>query len=92
MSSHSFFLLNKKEFLLGRIGGGQDALTSSSMMACFGHLDLLGQYQKWMELRGSLLRKASIFDAVGIIMCWWGWMPELKIFSAAMRESIITVT
>ena len=44
--SHSFFLLNRYDSLLGKMGAHELALTWSSMSLCLGHSALLGQYQK----------------------------------------------
>ena len=43
--SHSFFLLNKCNSLLGKIGAHLSAFTWSSTSLCLGHLALLGQNQ-----------------------------------------------
>ena len=47
---HSFFLLSKNEFFAGKVGGIWDDLASLLTRACLGHSNLLGQYQKYIEL------------------------------------------
>jgi len=64
--SHSFFLLNKNEFFSGRMGVVWAVLVSLSTKMCLGHSSLLGQCQKCIELRPSLLRKLCIFSAMGM--------------------------
>ena len=66
--SHSFFLLNKCDSLLGKVGVHELALTWSSMSLCLGHSALLGQYQKWILFLPSLLRKVLTADAKGMNM------------------------
>ena len=67
MKSHSFFLLNKNEFFSRRMGGVWDDLVSLSTKVCLGHSSSLGQCQKCIELRPSLLRKLCIFSAMGMM-------------------------
>ena len=45
MLSHSFFLLNKCDSLLGKMGAHLSAFTWSFTSLCLGHLALLGQNQ-----------------------------------------------
>ena len=90
MRSHSFFLLNKNEFFSGRMGGVWDVLVSLSTRMCLGHSSLLGQCQKCIELRPSLLRKLCIFSAVGMIDFWRYCSPEEVIFFPASSESVMT--
>jgi len=91
MSSHSFFLLNKKEFLLGRIGVSLAAFTWSSTNLCLGHLALLGQYHKWMVFHLSLPRNDFMLDMSGRVMFWKELTCDSRIFFAAMIESVMTV-
>jgi len=63
MMSHSFFLLNRYDSLLGKVRVHELALTWSSIRLCLGHLALLGQYQKWILFLLSLLRKVWATDA-----------------------------
>ena len=67
MRSHSFFLLNKNKFFSGRMGVVWDNLVSLSTKVCLGHSSLLGQCQKCIELRLSLLRNFCIFSAMEIM-------------------------
>jgi len=46
ISLHFFFLLNKKEFLLGNVGKSLASFTWVLTILCLGHSVLLGQYQK----------------------------------------------
>ena len=68
MSSHSFFLLNKKEFLLGRVGVPMAAFIWSLMSLCLGHSALLGQYQNCMVFLLLLLRNDLTLVASGMMM------------------------
>ena len=88
---HSFFLLNRNKFLLGRVGGVWDALTSLSTKACLGHFSLLGQYQNYIVLWLSFSRNDLIFMAIGIINFWKDWLPEFMIFCSATKESMTTM-
>ena len=90
--SHSFFLLSKNEFLSERVGGGWDDLASLSTRMCLGHSSLLGQYQKCIELRLSLLRNSLIFSAMGMMDFCRCWLPDEMIFFPASRESVMTRT
>ena len=56
MLSHSFFLLNRYDSLLGNTGVHLLALTWSPTSWCLGHLALLGQYQKWILFLLSFFR------------------------------------
>ena len=67
MRLYSFFLLNKNEFFSRRMGDVWDDLVSLLTKVCLGHSSLLGQCQKCIELRLSLLRKLCIFSAMGMM-------------------------
>ena len=91
MLSHSFFLLNKWDSLLGNVGAHELALTWSSTSLCLGHSALLGQYQKRILFLPSLLRNVLIADAKGMNMFWRGSTLNSRIFFAAAMESVMTV-
>ena len=91
MLLHSFFLLNRCNSLLGKMGVQLSALTWSSMSLCLGHLALLGQNQNWILFLPSFLKKESIADVTGMNMFWRGSVLDLKIFFAAAIESVMTI-
>ena len=91
MSLHFFFLLNKKEILLGSIGKSSASFTWVLTILCLGHSALLGQYQKCMQLQLSLTKNSLTPVAMGIIEVWRGLMCDLNIFFAAVIESVITM-
>ena len=72
------------------MGGIWDVLVSLSTRVCLGHSSLLGQCQKCIELRLSLLRKLCIFTAIGMIDFWRYCSPEEVIFFPASSESVMT--
>ena len=86
--SYSFFLLNKKEFLLGRIKRLLVSPTWVSTTLCLGHSTLLEQYQKWMWLQLSLTRNSLTQNIMEIIEVWRGLTCNSNIFFAAINESI----
>ena len=90
MLSHSFFLLNKCDSLLGKIEAHLSAFTWSSTSLCLGHLALLGQNQNWILFLPSFL-KESIADVTGMNMFWRGSVLDSKTFFAAAMESVITM-
>ena len=89
--SHSFFLLNRYDSLLEKVGMYELALTWSSTSLCLGHSALLGQYQKWILFLLSLLRKVWTVDAKGINMFRRGLTLNSRIFLTAAMESVMTV-
>ena len=91
MLSHSFFLLNRCNSLLGKMGAQLLALTWLSMSLCLGYLALLGQNQNWILFLLSFLKKKSIADVTRINMFWRGSVLDSKIFFAAAIESVMTM-
>ena len=91
MLSHSFFLLNKCDSLLGNAGKHVFVLTWLSTSWCLGHFALLGQYQKLILFLLSLLKNVLIADASRMNMFWRGSTLDSKIFLAAAMESVMTV-
>ena len=89
--SHSFFLLNRYDSLLEKVGMYELALTWSSTSLCLGHSALLGQYQKWILFLLSLLRKVWTVDAKGINMFRRRLTLNSRIFLTAAMESVMTV-
>ena len=91
MLLHSFFLLNRCNSLLGKMGVQLSALTWLSTSLCLGHLALLGQNQNWILFLLSLLKKESIADVTRMNMFWRGSVLDSKIFFATVIESVMTM-
>ena len=91
MLSHSFFLLNRCNSLLRKMGAHLLALTWSFTSLCLGHLALLGQNQNWILFLPSFLKKESIAAVTRMNMFWRGLVLDSKTFFAVAMESVITM-
>ena len=89
MLSHSFFLLNRCDSLLEKMGAQLLALTWSSMSLCLGHLALLGQNQNLILFLPSFLKKESIAEVTRMNMFWRGSVLDSKTFFAATIELVM---
>ena len=89
-SSHSFFLLNKKEFLLGCTGKFSATLTCSSTSLCLGHWALLGYCQKYMLFLRSFSKNDFMDDVIGRMAFWRGLGHDSRIYLAAEMASVTT--
>jgi len=67
MSLYSFFLLNKKEFLLDSIEKSFASFTWVLIILCLDHLALLKQYQKHIQLQLFLAKNSLTPITIRII-------------------------
>ena len=88
---HSSFSLKSHDNLHGKIGLILNCLVSLSTAEWRGHLVLLGQFQKVIELLELLLKKALRSWEIAMDCSWYGWEDESKMYLVAWMASVMTM-